>query len=260
MKDIRITMSFGREPGRLRRRRLLQALSTLPLREPLLAAGAAGLAWPSTGLPATPACGAGSAATPRQTEGPYFTRDSPERATLLEPGIAGQRLVLSGTVLSLDCRPLAGALLDFWQADADGAYDNQGYRLRGHQFTDADGRYRLETVVPGLYPGRTRHIHVKVQSKGGPVLTTQLYFPDVPEGATPRRRLRPASISWSVPPEPRHPWPTCARRTPRWPPARRGSAHRRAAWHRPAARPRQATPTAARRRLREGRAARSPAA
>ena len=181
MKDIRITMSFGREPGRLRRRRLLQALSTLPLREPLLAAGAAGLAWPSTGLPATPACGAGSAATPRQTEGPYFTRDSPERATLLEPGIAGQRLVLSGTVLSLDCRPLAGALLDFWQADADGAYDNQGYRLRGHQFTDADGRYRLETVVPGLYPGRTRHIHVKVQSKGGPVLTTQLYCPDVPE-------------------------------------------------------------------------------
>ena len=181
MKDIRITMSFGREPGRLRRRRLLQALSTLPLREPLLAAGAAGLAWPSTGLPATPACGAGSAATPRQTEGPYFTRDSPERATLLEPGIAGQRLVLSGTVLSLDCRPAAGALLDFWQADADGAYDNQGYRLRGHQFTDADGRYRLETVVPGLYPGRTRHIHVKVQSKGGPVLTTQLYFPDVPE-------------------------------------------------------------------------------
>jgi len=181
MKDTRITMPVGRQAGGLRRRRLLQALSMLPLRERLLAAGAAGLAWPSTGLPATPACGAGSDATPRQTEGPYFTRDSPARNSLVEPGILGQRLVLSGTVLSLDCRPLAGALLDFWQADADGAYDNQGYRLRGHQFTDADGRYRLETVVPGLYPGRTRHIHVKVQSKGGPVLTTQLYFPDVPQ-------------------------------------------------------------------------------
>ena len=86
---------------------------------------------------------------------------------------------LGGSVLGLDCKPLAGALLDFWQADAEGAYDNQGFRLRGHQFTDADGRYRLETVVPGLYPGRTRHIHVKVQRPRGRVLTTQLFFPGV---------------------------------------------------------------------------------
>jgi len=52
--------------------------------------------------------------------------------------------------------------------------------LRGHQFTDADGRYALESIVPGLYPGRTRHYHVKVQAPGQPVLTTQLYFPDEP--------------------------------------------------------------------------------
>src|ERR671923_286173 len=52
-----------------------------------------------------------------------------------------------------------------------------GFPLRGHQFTDDAGRYRLETVVPGLYPGRTRHIHVKVQAPNQPVLTTQLYFP-----------------------------------------------------------------------------------
>jgi protocatechuate 3,4-dioxygenase beta subunit len=69
-------------------------------------------------------------------------------------------------------------LLDFWQADDAGSYDNTGYRFRGHQFTDEGGRYELETVVPGLYPGRTRHIHVKVQAANGPVLTTQLYFPD----------------------------------------------------------------------------------
>jgi protocatechuate 3,4-dioxygenase beta subunit len=75
------------------------------------------------------------------------------------------------------CKPVAGALVDFWHADDDGEYDNEGCRCRGHQFTDADGRYRLETVVPGLYPGRTRHFHVKVQAKGGRVLTTQLYFP-----------------------------------------------------------------------------------
>jgi len=59
-----------------------------------------------------------------------------------------------------------------------GVYDNDGYRLRGHQFTDAQGRYGFETIVPGLYPGRTRHFHLKVQAPGGRILTTQLYFPD----------------------------------------------------------------------------------
>jgi protocatechuate 3,4-dioxygenase beta subunit len=98
--------------------------------------------------------------------------------------MAGDRLTVAGTVLATDCRPLRRALLDFWQADAAGHYDNQGYRLRGHQFTDADGRFRLETVVPGLYPGRTRHIHVKVQAPDRPVLTTQLYFPGEPANAS----------------------------------------------------------------------------
>jgi protocatechuate 3,4-dioxygenase beta subunit len=126
----------------------------------------------------TPACGPDAPPTGAQTEGPYFKRSSPERSSLLEPGLAGERLVLSGQVLASDCRPVARALLDVWQADADGAYDNRGFRLRGHLFTDADGRYRLETIVPGLYPGRTRHIHVKLQPPGGRVLTTQLYFPD----------------------------------------------------------------------------------
>jgi protocatechuate 3,4-dioxygenase beta subunit len=128
-------------------------------------------------LPLTPACSDGDDATPSQTEGPYYRRNTPERASLLEPGMPGTRLVVSGYVLTRDCRPVARALLDFWQADANGAYDNAGYRLRGHQFTDDAGRYSLETVVPALYPGRTRHIHVKVQAPNQPVLTTQLYFP-----------------------------------------------------------------------------------
>jgi protocatechuate 3,4-dioxygenase beta subunit len=58
-----------------------------------------------------------------------------------------------------------------------GIYDHGGFRLRGHQYTDAQGRYRLSTIVPGVYTGRTRHIHVRVQPAGGRVLTTQLYFP-----------------------------------------------------------------------------------
>ena len=89
----------------------------------------------------------------------------------------GTVLTITGQVLSPDGTPLANALLDFWQADASGAYDNSGYTLRGHQYTDDNGNYTLTTVVPGLYPGRTRHIHVKVQAPGGPTLTTQLYFP-----------------------------------------------------------------------------------
>ena len=51
--------------------------------------------------------------------------------------------------------------------------------MRGHQYTDANGYYTLTTVVPGLYPGRTEHIHVKVQAPNGPVLTSQLFFPGV---------------------------------------------------------------------------------
>jgi protocatechuate 3,4-dioxygenase beta subunit len=119
------------------------------------------------------------APTVAQTEGPYYTPNTPERHSLLEEGMSGTRLVVVGYVLDANCQPLANAWLDFWQADSNGTYDNVGYTLRGHQFTDGQGRFYLETVVPGEYPGRTEHIHVKVQPQGGAVLTTQLYFPNV---------------------------------------------------------------------------------
>jgi protocatechuate 3,4-dioxygenase beta subunit len=128
----------------------------------------------------TPACAADAEPTPRQTPGPFFKPESPRRASLLEPGMTGTRVVVTGVVLSTDCKPVAGALLDFWHANDKGDYDNAGYKLRGHQFTDDHGRYRLETIVPGLYPGRARHFHVKVQAPNRPVLTTQLYFPGEP--------------------------------------------------------------------------------
>jgi len=128
----------------------------------------------------TPECHDGDAATLRQTEGPFFKTSSPERAELIEPGMAGQPIELVGFVLTRGCKPVPGALVDLWQADAKGDYDNKGYRLRGHQFADAEGRYRFRTIVPAEYPGRTPHLHVKVQPKGGRVLTTQLYFPGEP--------------------------------------------------------------------------------
>jgi protocatechuate 3,4-dioxygenase beta subunit len=131
-------------------------------------------------LDPTPACGPNQAATIRQTEGPFFKPRSPQRSDLTEPGIIGQTLEISGHVLTRGCKPVPRALIDVWQADAGGAYDNMGFRLRGHLFTDSEGRYRLRTIVPGSYVGRTRHIHVKVQPPGGRILTTQLYFPGEP--------------------------------------------------------------------------------
>jgi len=126
--------------------------------------------------PRTAGCGP---ATPAETEGPFYKAGPPEKASLLEPGMSGTKLSLSGVVRDTSCTPIRGARVDFWQADAAGAYDNQGYRLRGWQLTDAHGRYHLETVVPGEYPGRTVHIHVKVTPPGGATLTTQLFMPGV---------------------------------------------------------------------------------
>lgn len=130
-----------------------------------------------------PAC---NGLTPPQMEGPYYTPDTPERHSLLEDGMPGTRLLLVGYVLDENCQPLPNAWLDFWQAGADGEYDNSGYRLRGHQFTDSQGRYFLETVLPGLYSSRPiEHIHVKVRPESGAEVTSQLYFPDQPvEGLT----------------------------------------------------------------------------
>jgi protocatechuate 3,4-dioxygenase beta subunit len=128
---------------------------------------------------ATTASGCSGVATVSQTEGPYFKSGSPAKGNLVEAGMGGTRLTLTGHVYNTRCAPLAGAVLDFWQADSNGTYDNSGYRLRGHQAAAASGTYRLDTVIPGLYPGRTEHIHVKVTPPGASTLTTQLYFPGV---------------------------------------------------------------------------------
>ncbi len=154
------------------RRKFLGTALVLPLVSMRTASGQA--------LPLTPACGEKPERTPSQTAGPFYTPDSPRRGSLVEPGGGAERLALMGFVLSPQCKPVANALLDFWHCDEAGNYDNRGFRYRGHQFTDAQGRFRLDTIVPGEYPGRTRHIHVKVQAPGGRVLTTQLYFPGEP--------------------------------------------------------------------------------
>jgi protocatechuate 3,4-dioxygenase beta subunit len=124
--------------------------------------------------------------TTRDAEGPYFEAGSPRRvlriAELDEPGV---RFLLEGRLRGPDCRtPLRGYTLDVWQADAAGNYyqsATSGYRLRGKVVSDSDGRYRLETVLPGRYGDaagiRPAHLHAKILTpQGNTLLTTQIYF------------------------------------------------------------------------------------
>ncbi len=133
--------------------------------------------------------------TPAQIEGPYWKPLSPERSNLREPDTRGVPITIVGTVYNQTGEPVDGAWLDFWHCDGEANYDNKGYRLRGHQFTGPDGRYRLETVIPSEYDDfltspdgdtrkvyRTAHIHVKVKGPERTTLTTQLYFPQNADG------------------------------------------------------------------------------
>lgn len=174
----------------------------------ILGGGAAGLAWldhklnPKTSLhyPLPGRTGAGRPLTPTPpcddgdenlteavTEGPFYTPNTPERTVLREAGTVGIPLVIEGRVLTPGCTPIAGAVLDFWSCDGKGAYDNEGFHLRGHQYTDQAGAFRVETVKPSDYKQygihRTPHIHVKVQGPRTTLLTTQLFFPGEPLNA-----------------------------------------------------------------------------
>ena len=166
----------------------------------LLSALIAGCAaTPAAGPTATPLASSSAAATQatsaalactvpatplaQLTEGPYYTANPPQNANLRTAGVTGTPLTLTGFVVSKSCQPIAGAKLDFWQADGNGNYDNSGYTLRGWQLTDANGAYKLETVIPGLYPGRTEHIHFKV-TVNGQTYTSQLFFPNVSQNSS----------------------------------------------------------------------------
>ena len=134
------------DPDLSRRRRILFALAALGFaKAPLSGAAAAqGLLTPM------PACDDGDEPTPEQTSGPFYLPSSPQRSLLREPGMAGVPITLAGYALSRSCQPVTNALVDFWHADDAGRYDVDGYSLRGHQFSDAQGRYVFETILPGL--------------------------------------------------------------------------------------------------------------
>lgn len=117
-------------------------------------------------------------------EGPFWKPGSPFRAQLSDAKTKGMSMGIGGQVFGADCRPLEGAVLDVWHADGAGDYDNTGWRLRGRLTTDKDGRWHVDSVVPGNYLNgsryRPRHVHVKLAAPGHRELTTQLYFPGDP--------------------------------------------------------------------------------
>lgn len=143
-------------------------------------AGPAALKTGDAPLPVTPACSGHE--IPAEIEGPLFKPDSPERTNFVTPAVRGVYLDLRGIVYDTACAPVSGALLDFWSCDQNGDYDTSGFSLRGHQYTNKKGEFHLRTIVPRDYYGRwgrrAAHIHVQAQAPGGPVLITQLYFPD----------------------------------------------------------------------------------
>ena len=123
--------------------------------------------------------------TPRDALGPFYKSNALSQAELCASGSGGgEKLSVSGRVVGApECAPLAGALVEVWQADARGDYtqvgakqDDAGCLLRASLKTDAEGRYSFRTVLPGEYPGRPRHIHYRVSAKGYATLVTQLYF------------------------------------------------------------------------------------
>jgi protocatechuate 3,4-dioxygenase beta subunit len=139
----------------------------------------------AAGGPAAVASGAVTCVlAPELTEGPYYIDGEKVRRNITE-GRPGAPLTLRLAVVNAStCKPIKGASVDIWHADAGGVYSGFGAGsgnrtfMRGVQKTDAAGIATFQTVYPGWYQGRTVHIHVKVHIGGNVVHTGQLFFND----------------------------------------------------------------------------------
>ena len=132
--------------------------------------------------------------------GPFFVHGAPEieNGGDMAAGWKGEPTYVSGQVLSTEGGPLAGALLDLWQSNSEGWYDVQladtgGKRLRARLRADADGRYRVRTILPtaypvptdgpmgqvlhrmGRHPMRPAHLHFMVSAPGHETVVTHLF-------------------------------------------------------------------------------------
>ena len=122
------------------------------------------------------------ASTAANIEGPFYRASAPLRSDLDLYGDRGTPVTITGRVVDQGCQPVAGAVVEAWQAAPDGRYDNRSrqMRYRCQIQADADGSWQLKTLMPGFYLNGARfrpaHIHIKVWVDGVEKLTTQLYF------------------------------------------------------------------------------------
>jgi len=138
-------------------------------------------------------------ATPSTVEGPFHIPDAPEVAhgASMAGTAPGIPCFVSGTVRGLDGRPVAGAILDLWQTDGEGLYEEQRRTaepwMRGIYKTQPDGSYSIRTVAPisytipmdgpvGAFFNRTdmshmrpAHIHFAISAPGFHYLVTHLF-------------------------------------------------------------------------------------
>jgi len=140
-------------------------------------------------IPSVP-CADDTVLTPAVPRDATYRPGAPRRTSLMEAGMTGTHLTLAGTIAGRTCGRIAGAEVEYWQADASGAYDASGFRLRGQQLTDTDGGYRVATIVPGSTRGRAPSIGLRVRVPGKLDFSTAAFLPGDPRNAV-DPRFRP---------------------------------------------------------------------
>ena len=132
---------------------------------------------PGVGMAAPPPCDPSTKPTPARPAAGYRA-DAPMRTALADASERGTRLSLSGAVIGLRCGYIADATVEIWHADANGMLPTSGPRLRGKQKTDAQGGYRIESIVPGAVAGQAPRVNLKLTVPGKATLTTTVFLPD----------------------------------------------------------------------------------
>jgi protocatechuate 3,4-dioxygenase, alpha subunit len=104
--------------------------------------------------------------TAEMTLGPFFPREFAQGANDLAQGAPGEIIEITGRVTELDGKALDNVILEIWQADAAGRFDNPAFPGWGRAATDAQGNYRFRTIRPGAAPGRAPHVNFLILYSG----------------------------------------------------------------------------------------------
>jgi protocatechuate 3,4-dioxygenase, alpha subunit len=117
--------------------------------------------------------------TAEMTLGPFFPREFAQGANDLAQGASAEVIEITGRVTELDGKALDNVILEIWQADAAGRFDNPAFSGWGRAATDAQGNYRFRTIRPGAAPGRAPHVNFLILYSGlMRQLQTAMFFED----------------------------------------------------------------------------------